>query len=256
METGADPRERGGEGGLLKRGGAKRLTVYLNEAARWGSQPLHEAVLELLARRGLAGGTLLRASAGFTRGAGIVTTSVLRLAERLPVKVEVVDAEEAIERVLPDVYAMVEHGLITVDDVTVIKHAAGARARAPEPGGDAALRPREVTMKAKQLVIYISSEDTFGDEPLYEAIVKRFNQEEFAGLTVQRAIEGFGAHRRVHRRGYLTHSDAPLVLIMVDSEANVERARELLGGMLKRGATVVSDVEVTYYGTSCEGREA
>src|SRR5262249_25128937 len=114
---------------------------------------------------------------------------------------------------------------------------------------------KRVTMKARQLSIHISEKDLHEGEPLYEAIVKRFNAEEFAGVTVVKALEGFGAHHRIHRDKILSFQrEAPIVLVMIDTEENVAKARSILDKMLAHGAVVVSDVEVTFYGPSAGGK--
>lgn len=228
---------------MLGRGRAKKLSVYVNEASHWHGKPVYSAIIELLRAKGLAGGTVVRAMAGFTRSGGIVTMKILDLSTNLPLKVEVVDTEEAIQSVLPDVYLMVDEGLVTVEDVDVVKYTGE-----PPAGGLRTERPRKVTMKAKQLSIHISEKHSYHGEPLYEAILKRFNLEEFAGATVYRALEGFGPHHRIHRdRRFALHHEAPIIMIMIDTEEHVARAREILDGMLDHGAVVVSEVEVTFY---------
>jgi PII-like signaling protein len=238
---------------MLGRGKAKRLTVYLNEGSTWHGKPLYEAILEILVAKGLAGGTVVRAVAGFTRAQGIVTAAILDLSMNLPLRIEVVDTAEQIENVLPDLYLMLDKGLITVDDTDVIKYSGSRHA------GPAAAPPAEiakVTMKAKQLSIHISERDVYNNEPLYEAILKRFNMEEFAGATVYRALEGFGAHRQIHRNTFFSfHREAPIVLIMIDTEENVQRAQKILDGMLKHGAVIVTDVEATFYGPSATPKQ-
>lgn len=107
---------------MLERGKAKRLTIYLNEKARWHGQPLHAAVLQHLLANGVAGGTVLRAMAGFTRKKGIVTAAILDLSGDLPIRIEVVDTPAALDRVLPELERMVEQGLITIEDVEVLKY--------------------------------------------------------------------------------------------------------------------------------------
>jgi PII-like signaling protein len=229
---------------MLGRGRAKRLTVYLNEGAHWHKKPLYEAILELFLSKGLAGGTVVRALAGFTRGEGIMTAKILELSVNLPLRIEVVDTEAAIERVLPDLYLMVDQGLITLDDVEVVKYTG----RAPPEAEAAFGETRKRTMKAKQLSIHISEKDLWNGEPLYEAILKRFHMEEFAGATVYRALEGFGGHRTIHRDGVIRHREAPIVLVMIDTEENVRKAQKILDGMIAHGTVVVTDVEATFYG--------
>jgi PII-like signaling protein len=223
----------------------------MNESARWHGKPLFEAILELLHMRGLAGGTVTRALAGFTRAQVIVTERILDLSTDLPLKVEVVDTEDAIQAVLPDVNLMIDKGLVTIEDVDVVKYTgkSGATAVAAAPR-------RRVTMKAKQLRVHVSEADQWQGQPLHEAILKRFLLEEFAGVTVYRAFEGFGASQEIHRAGlFSARGGAPIVLLMVDSEENVKKAIAILDGMLTHGAAFVTDVDAIFFGKSAEGKE-
>jgi len=103
-------------------GPAKRLTVYLGESDVWRGQPLHTALLETLRREGFAGATVLRATSGFGAHSRIHTTSILRLSEDLPLVLELVDTVEQVERALTFVGPMVREGLITLEDVHVVKY--------------------------------------------------------------------------------------------------------------------------------------
>lgn len=101
---------------------AQRLVIYIGEGDRWRGKPLYAALLETLKQQGLAGATVVRGVAGFGAHSRIHTASILRLSEDLPLRIEVIDAREQIERALEVIAPMVNEGLIVVDDVTVIKY--------------------------------------------------------------------------------------------------------------------------------------
>ena len=105
-------------------GPARRVTVYIGESDRFEGKPLFEAIVETLRREGCAGATVLRGIEGFGRASRIHTASILRLSEDLPVVIEWVDAAERVERVLPLLSGMVEGGLVTLEDVEIVKYAA------------------------------------------------------------------------------------------------------------------------------------
>jgi len=50
----------------------------------------------------------------------------------------------------------------------------------------------------KRLRIYISESDKHGHRPLYEWIVNKAKENDIAGATVLRGIEGYGAGSRIH----------------------------------------------------------
>ncbi len=103
-------------------GPAKQLRIYIGESDQWRGRPLYAALLEALKKEGMAGATVLRGVAGFGAHSRIHTAAILRLSEDLPLIVEVVDAADRIDRALSIAAPMVREGLITVEDITVVKY--------------------------------------------------------------------------------------------------------------------------------------
>ncbi len=101
---------------------AKRLTIYIGESDKWRGKALHTALLEALRTQGLAGATVLRGLAGFGAHSVIRTASILTLSVDLPIIIQAVDAEEKINAALKVIAPMVGEGLITLDDVEVVKY--------------------------------------------------------------------------------------------------------------------------------------
>lgn len=101
---------------------AQRLVIYIGEADRWRGKPLYAALLDSLRTQGMAGATVVRGVAGFGAHSRLHTASILRLSEDLPLRLEVVDAREKIERALESIAPMVTEGLITIDEVHVVKY--------------------------------------------------------------------------------------------------------------------------------------
>ena len=106
--------------------------IYIGESDTWHGRPLYEAIVHLLLERGLAGATVMRGIEGFGAKQHLHTTRILRLSEDLPVLIEVVDAEERVRAVLPELDAMVSGGLITLEQVEIIAY----RADGPETPSD------------------------------------------------------------------------------------------------------------------------
>jgi hypothetical protein len=102
------------------------VRMYIGESDHWHGKPLYQAIVELLRERGLAGATVLRGIEGFGAKAHLHTTRLLRLSEDLPVLIEVVDQEDRIRAILPELDAMVADGLITLEKVEVIAYRANA----------------------------------------------------------------------------------------------------------------------------------
>ena len=103
------------------------MRIFLGESDRCESgphegKPLYEALLLVLRKRGFAGATVVRAIAGFGASARLHTGKVLRLSTDLPVIIEVVEREEKIEALLPELDDMIGGGLITLERARVIMY--------------------------------------------------------------------------------------------------------------------------------------
>src|SRR5215470_14360042 len=108
---------------MLKKGAAKKVTIYINEDTQYHLQPLYEAILTYLMHKGVAGATASRAMAGFGPHHVMHTTKIEVLTEHLPIRIEFVETEEKVNSLLPTLYDMVTDGLIEVQDTTIFKTA-------------------------------------------------------------------------------------------------------------------------------------
>jgi PII-like signaling protein len=70
---------------------------------------------------------------GFGQSSRVHTANILRLSADLPIVVEIVDSEEAVNRFLPMLQGMVKGGLITLEDVRILHY--GAHQSEPAPSG-------------------------------------------------------------------------------------------------------------------------
>ena len=101
---------------------AKRLIIYIGESDKWRGKALHVALLETLRTQGMAGATVTRGLAGFGAHSIVHTANILVLSMDLPLIIQVIDTPEKIESVLKVIAPMVGEGLITLDDVEVVKY--------------------------------------------------------------------------------------------------------------------------------------
>ena len=96
------------------------MRIFIGESDKFHGKPLYEALLEKFREKGLAGATVIRGVAGFGASSVVHTEKVLRLSLDLPLIIEVVETEEAIQRILPDLDDMIGGGLITLERAQVI----------------------------------------------------------------------------------------------------------------------------------------
>lgn len=101
------------------------MRIFIGESDRCvegahKGKPLYEALLSLFREHGFAGATVLRGIAGFGASARVHTDRILRLSMDLPIIVEVVDGEERIQDLMPELDRMIGGGLITMERAHVI----------------------------------------------------------------------------------------------------------------------------------------
>lgn len=94
-----------------------RISLYINEADEWHGRPLHLEILRMLHDRGIAGGTVLRAVAGFTAKGAVETTSLVDVGGKLPLVIEFIDAGDKVEQVIGELCSMAPHRLIVKERV-------------------------------------------------------------------------------------------------------------------------------------------
>lgn len=104
---------------------AMLLRIFFGEDEKAGQVPLYEAIVLKAREMHLAGATVLRGPMGFGHSSHIHTTKILRLSEDLPIVVEIVDAEEKINAFLAVLNGMVGSGLVTLENVKVLRYGNG-----------------------------------------------------------------------------------------------------------------------------------
>jgi hypothetical protein len=98
------------------------LRVFIGESDRWHHQALYEAIVLKARELGLAGATVLRGPMGFGASSRLHTAKILRLSIDLPIVIEIVDTADQIQRLLPFLDEMVQDGMVTLEDVRVLKY--------------------------------------------------------------------------------------------------------------------------------------
>ena len=97
----------------------------------------------------------------------------------------------------------------------------------------------------KLLLIYVDETDTWGQTPLYEAIIRRLRQLEMAGATASAGLMGFGSHKKVHhKRLFGVSDDRPIVISVVDEENKLRHVIPEIRGMVREGVVVLLDAEI------------
>jgi CBS domain-containing protein len=198
----------------------KRMTIFLGESDQWHHRPLYMAILEHLKTAGCGGATVTRGIAGFGAQSQIKTANILTLSVDLPVVITAIDAAEKIERVLPEVSAMLGAGLITVDDTDIYFHSAAFR------GGFPDLRVGDVMSAEPEAVT--------PDTPVAE-VVERLVRRDYTALPV---VDDAGRVVGVIGDTDLLRAGLTGVSVSVHKVSGPDLVREQLGALRSAGATV------------------
>ncbi len=96
--------------------------------------------------------------------------------------------------------------------------------------------------------VFIGEQDRWGGVPLYQAIVDEARALGLAGATVLKGIMGYGCKAHVHTAKLLELSyDLPLVVEIVDTEANARKLLPKLQEMVTEGLVTLEKVHVILY---------
>jgi len=111
-------------------GKAKMLRIHFGEDDKWHGKPLYRAIVEKCRELDIAGATVFRGIEGY--GASTLIRKphhLLSFSHDAPVMVSVIDSEEKVQKLIPQLDAMVADGLIAISEVEVIRyvHQDGAR---------------------------------------------------------------------------------------------------------------------------------
>ncbi len=101
---------------------AMLLRIFLGENDKYEGKPLYEAIILKARELHLAGATVLRGPMGYGHASRIHTAKILRLSADLPLVIEIVDGEAAINGFLPLLDRMMVSGLVTLEKVQVLHY--------------------------------------------------------------------------------------------------------------------------------------
>lgn len=104
------------------------VRVLTSEGARVpsGHRKVMDVLVDLVQREKLAGITVLRAIEGYSAHGGLHRSGWVDVSDDLPLVIEIVDRAEVIERVLPEITALLRHGVVAVSDVRIFVPDGGA----------------------------------------------------------------------------------------------------------------------------------
>lgn len=98
------------------------------------------------------------------------------------------------------------------------------------------------------LRIFIDEGNKIKGKPLYEIIVHKAKELNFAGATVLRGILGFGANSRIHSSKILRLSeDLPIVIEIIDTKENIDTIMPFLDKNVNEGLITLEKIKILKY---------
>jgi PII-like signaling protein len=205
--------ERAGDGPPPDSGAAK-LTVYM------GRREPYDAVVAALHRHGVAGATVLLGVDGTAHGARARATFFGRNQD-VPVMIIAVGDGARIAGLLPELGAMLERPLVTLERVQICKRD-GVRLAVPEG--------------RNKLMVY-------GGAPLAGELVRRLRRAGAAGATSLRGIWGYHGDHAPHGDSlWQLRRRVPVVTLMVDTPAAVRRWYAIVDELTDETGLVTSEI--------------
>jgi uncharacterized protein len=99
-----------------------RLKIFVHETLRHNHRPLYEDLVLRARVAGLAGATVFRGIEGFGAHRHVHTSRLIDAGDDLPIVVEIVDRPEPIRTFVQSLNGVVDHGMMTVSPVRVVKY--------------------------------------------------------------------------------------------------------------------------------------
>lgn len=98
-----------------------RLVVIVDEDRSFHHKPLYQEIVQRARAAGLAGASVFRGIEGFGSSGTLHTNRILDLTAKLPAMILVVDRADAIREFLPQLDELDVRGVVTVDEVEVVR---------------------------------------------------------------------------------------------------------------------------------------
>jgi PII-like signaling protein len=215
-----------------------KLTVYVGRHERADGRPAYEAVVDLLHRRGIAGATVLLGVDGTAHGVR-ERASFFGANARVPLMVIAVGDGARIADLLPDLGALLERPLMTLERVRVCKRD-GQLLAEPQHLPDTDPSGLRVWQK---LMVYAGELARGGQHPLHHQIVRSLRKAGASGATSLRGIWGYHGDHAPHGDSFWQlRRRVPLLTVVVDTPDRTRRWFELVDALTSETGLVTSEM--------------
>ena len=200
-----------------------KLDVYFGDALNSGRRMANDALIDCFARHELEVAALYRGIEGFGIGRRIHTDRFPDVSTDLPLIAEAIDTRERIEAVLPDVDAIIDKGLVTIEHSLVAVGNDVRNAEFPDGAGSAG-----------RLTVYCGRGERNAGRAAYRAVVELLRRQGASGATVLLGVDGIHNGQR-QRAGLLSrNANVPVATIAVGPTHVLRRVLLALPDVLAR----------------------
>ncbi len=110
---------------LSERITGKLLRIFIDEDDRHDGKPLYMAIVEALKAAGFTGATVLKGIEGYGVHNTVHAARTFDLSTNLPILIEVIEEEAKVLAFLPSLRAMIPEGLITLENLELMRISRG-----------------------------------------------------------------------------------------------------------------------------------
>jgi PII-like signaling protein len=217
---------------------ATKLTIYCGRQERAGGRPAFAAIVDLLQRHGVAGATVLLGVDGTAHGVRQRARFFGRNAE-VPMMIVSVGSGERIGHVLPELAALLDRPLVTLERVRVCKRD-GELLGAPRhlPATDESGLP-----VWQKLMVYTSEQAQHGGRPIHLELIRRLREAGAGGATALRGIWGYHGDHPPHGDRLLSlRRHVPVATVIVDDPDSIRRWFAIVDEVTEESGLVTSEL--------------
>jgi len=224
---------------------ATKLTVYVGRQERVGAVPAYEAVVDLLHRSGVAGATVLLGVDGTAHGVRRRARFFGRN-DAVPLMVIAVADGRRIEAVLPELGAILERPLLTLERVRVCKRDGELLA---QPASLPETDPSGFGVWQK-LMVYAGEQSRHGGHPLHHELIRALRGAGAAGATSLRGTWGYHGDHRPHGDSFWQlRRRVPVLTVIVDTPQRVREWFRVVDAMTDETGLVTSETVPAFRAT-------
>ncbi len=108
---------------------ALRMTIHLHGSEHWRHRPLAAEIGHRAHCFGLAGASVFRGFQGFGASSVVHTVGLMSVRDLAPIVIVIVDVPDKVTAFLPELDGLIEHGMLTLDDVIAVRYDPDTRPR-------------------------------------------------------------------------------------------------------------------------------